>query len=61
MQLPSRFLIESIEIVWQGNCKEGKTTVQVRTKRGEIRAWIYLYLVMLYNVFLEILFLPNST
>lgn len=61
MQLPSRFLIESIEIAWRGDCKEGKTTVQVRTKLGEIRAWIYLYLVMLYNVFLEVLFLPNTS
>lgn len=54
MQLPARFPIESIDTAWQGQRKEGRTDILVRTSKGEISVWIDLYLVILYNVFLGV-------
>lgn len=50
MQLTARFPIESIDTAWQGHSKE-RTDILVRTNEGEIRVWIDLYLVILYNIF----------
>lgn len=59
MQLLARFPIESIDTAWQGQSKEGRTDILVRTSKGEISVWIDVYLVILYNEFLGVSVPPS--